>query len=88
MQRDGAPGQETSRHEHPDSVMITASGFERRLISASGESRDVTLEPGEVRWLDAQTHSGESIGSTPSHSFFVELKERREAPSGDSLGPS
>jgi hypothetical protein len=47
----------------------------------------VTLAPAEIRWLDAQTHSGENIGDTPTHVVFVELKE----PGGrgaESLGPS
>jgi hypothetical protein len=55
--------------------MVTLSGFERRLVGGTGETRDVTLAPGEVRWLDAQTHSGENIGDTPTHVVFVELKE-------------
>ena len=82
------PGQKTSPHEHPDSVMYTLSGFQRRLVGGSGESRDVALEPGEVRWLDAQTHSGENIGSRSTHVLFVELKERRESAAGGTLGPS
>jgi len=82
------PGQKTSPHEHPDSLMYTLSSFQRRLIGGSGESRDVALEPGEVRWLDAQTHSGENIGSTPTHVLFVELKESRETAAGGTLGPS
>jgi hypothetical protein len=68
--------------------MITLSGFDRRL-SIDGDSRDVTLEPHVVRWLDAQTHQGENIGSTETHVIFVELKEaslpgRRE----ETLGPT
>jgi hypothetical protein len=47
------PGQSTSPHVHPDSVMVTLSGFDRRLVGGSGESREVRLEPGEVRWLSA-----------------------------------
>lgn len=82
------PGQKTSPHEHPDSLMYTLSSFQRRLIGGSGESRDVALEPGEVRWLDAQIHSGENIGSTPTHVLFVELKELRETAAGGTLGPS
>ena len=82
------PGQKTSPHEHPDSLMYTLSSFQRRLIGGSGESRDVALEPGEVRWLDAQSHSGENIGSTPTHVLFVELKEPRETAAGGTLGPS
>jgi hypothetical protein len=68
------PGARTSPHDHPDSVMITLSGFDRRLIAGNGDACDVTLQPAQVRWLDAQTHSGENIGSTPTHVVFVELK--------------
>ena len=81
------PGQKTSPHDHPDSIMYTLSGFRRRLFDGAGKSRDVTLEPGEVRWLDAQTHSGENIGDTPTHVLFVELKESAN-PGEGSLGPT
>ena len=67
------PGAKTSPHDHPDSAMITLSGFDRRLTFGD-QTREVTLEPAQIRWLDAQTHSGENIGSTPTHVVFVELK--------------
>jgi len=82
------PGQKTSPHAHPDSVMHTVTSFERRLIGAGGDSRNVTLTQGETRWLDTQTHSGENIGSTPSHVIFVELKDSATPPGDASLGPS
>jgi hypothetical protein len=84
------PGQSTRPHEHPDSVMYTLSSFERRLVAGSGDARDVSLAEGEVRWLDAQTHSGENTGATPTHVLFVELKEGRssgETPASSTLGP-
>jgi hypothetical protein len=68
------PGDHTSPHRHPDSVMYTLSAFERRLIH-DGKGRDVKLESGRVNWLAAQDHSGENIGSTETHVLFVELKE-------------
>src|ERR687895_1376000 len=68
------PGDRTRPHTHPDSVMITASSFRRRL-TAGERSVDVELEAGAVRWLDAQKHSGENLGDTETHVFFVELKE-------------
>lgn len=67
-------GQRTSPHGHPDSVMVTLSSFSRRLVAEDGSHRDVELTPGQVRWLDAQTHSGENIGESPTHVVFVELK--------------
>ena len=68
------PGDRTSPHRHPDSVMYTLSSFERRLFHG-GQQRDVELQSGRVIWVTAQEHSGENIGSTESHSLFIELKE-------------
>ena len=82
------PGQRTSPHEHPNSVMYTLSTFRRRLINEAGQSVEVELSQGETRWLDGQVHSGENIGDTATHVLFVELKSAgHSAPTG-SLGPS
>ena len=84
------PGQRTSPHEHPDSVMITLSSFARRLVDAGGETRDVELEAGQIRWLDGQTHSGENVGETPRQVVFLELMEEPGAAGAASSvhGPS
>jgi hypothetical protein len=83
------PGDRTTPHDHPDSVMVTLSGFRRRLIDAD-RTADVDLEPGLVRWLGAQSHAGENIGDTDTHVIFVELKERAAgSTAGDAeLGPT
>ena len=85
------PGDRTTPHVHPDSVMVTLSDFKRRLVQGE-RSVDVELEAGLTRWLAAQEHSGENIGTTPTHVMLIELKE---APPGhgersgqDPLGPS
>jgi hypothetical protein len=67
------PGARTRLHDHPDSVMVTLSAFRRRL-TVDGATREVALEPGEVRWLDAQSHVGENTGDTPTRVVFIELK--------------
>jgi beta-alanine degradation protein BauB len=69
-----APGDRTTRHEHPDSVMITLISFRRRL-HADQAHRDVHIAAGTTAWLPAQQHAGEDIGDTPTHVVFVELKE-------------
>ncbi len=84
------PGDKTSAHRHPDSVMVTLSAFQRR-ISAGGRQVDVELPAGEVRWLGAQEHAGENTGGTETHSIFIELKEPNPGPVSASdapLGPS
>jgi len=85
------PGDRTTPHAHPDSVMYTMSAFRRRLVSGD-DQREVEMEAGLVGWLAAQEHSGENIGSTPTHVLFVELKDADPArgsgaAGGGSLGP-
>ena len=68
------PGDRTTPHEHPDSVMYTLSSFRRRLVSGDVQ-REVELQSGTVSWLPAQQHHGENIGDSETHALFVELKE-------------
>jgi len=69
-----SPGVRTTPHEHPDSVMVTLSGFRRRLYSGESQ-RDVELPAGMTGWLPAQQHAGENIGDTQTEVIFVELKD-------------
>src|SRR3954471_3426941 len=81
------PGDRTTPHEHPDSVMYTLSSFRRRLISGD-QQREVEIEAGTTGWLPAQQHAGENIGDTETHVLFVELKEGRTGIAGSgALGP-
>ena len=79
------PGDRTTPHRHPDSVMVTLSSFERRLHGAE-RTVDVALEAGVTRWLPAQSHAGENIGATETRVLFVELKDDARA-DGERLGP-
>ena len=80
------PGDRTTPHAHPDSVMVTLGDCRRRLIDGD-RSAEVELTSGLVRWLPAQEHAGENIGDTETHAIFVELKEPR-AGSGSGSGPA
>jgi hypothetical protein len=82
------PGARTNAHHHPDSVMVTMSGFRRR-VSSGGRQVDVDLPAGQVRWVSAQEHYGENTGDTSTHALFIELKEPAGAVSGPdgALGP-
>lgn len=87
------PGDRTTPHEHPNSVMVTLSSFRRRLYSGEME-RDVEIPAEKASWLPAQQHAGHNIGDTPTHVIFVELKDtavKDTAPeplSPGALGPS
>lgn len=80
------PGDRTSLHAHPDSVLYTLSEFRRRLYNADGESRDVEFSSGTTGWLPAQRHAGHNVGDSDTHVIFVELKRSTPASAAD-LGP-
>ena len=88
-----SPGDRTTPHAHPDSVMYTLSSFRRRLHQ-DGQHRDVEIPAGTTGWLPAQEHTGENIGDTPTHVLFVELKGGGSGggpalgPPGPALGPA
>ena len=86
LEYDDRPGDRTTPHTHPDSVMVTMSAFDRRL-SVGDQVRDVSLAPGQALWLPAQTHSGENIGTSETHVMLIELKESEPASGEAALGP-
>lgn len=81
------PGDRTTPHEHPDSVMYTRSAFRRRLYGENNEQREVEMKAGLTGWLPAQQHSGHNIGDTDTHVIFVEMKEGNAAAPPVALGP-
>lgn len=85
------PGDRTTPHGHPDSVMITLTSFRRRLYVDDGPHRDVEIDEETVAWLPAQQHAGHNIGETPTRVIFVELKEHTTeagpAPVDGPVGP-
>jgi hypothetical protein len=68
------PGDETTPHEHPNSVMYTLSPFRRQLFSGGAE-RKVEMPAGVAVWLAAQEHHAVNIGDSDTHVIFVELKD-------------
>jgi hypothetical protein len=83
------PGTLTLPHDHPDSVMITASSFRRELIQGE-RTAEVEIPAGRAMWLAAQSHAGHNIGETDTEVFFVELKEPApvaNSAGADALGP-
>ncbi len=81
------PGDRTTPHVHPGSVMYTLSNFRRRLYGGDGQTRDVEMAAGTTGWLPAQEHAGHNIGETDTHVIFVELKEHAPV-TATGLGPA
>jgi len=82
------PGESTTPHVHPNSVMVTLTGFQRRLRTDEG-AREVDIPANQAVWLPAQRHAGDNIGESATHTIFVELKgDAAGVVDGRVLGPS
>lgn len=82
------PGEETTPHDHPNSVLVALTDFQRQL-TIGARRQDVALAAGSAQWLPAQSHSGKNTGSTPTHSILIEIKHsRQQPPAADPMGPS
>ncbi|GAA4260410.1 hypothetical protein GCM10022255_088960 [Dactylosporangium darangshiense] len=71
--------QRTHPHRHPDSVMVTLNSFQRRVCSG-GWHADIELPAARARWVGAQEHAGENIGTSETRAVFIELKEPSPIP--------
>ncbi|MGK9147766.1 cytoplasmic protein [Plantibacter flavus] len=81
------PGDRTTPHDHPNSVLVALSDFSRRLM-AGGRTFDTALVTGQTVWIPAQRHSGENTGATPTHTILIELKgDAAGEASAGALGP-
>jgi len=68
------PGEAIVMHDHPDTLMVALSSFERRLTLANGRVIDTASRMGDVRWMPAQGHAGQNTGATATRALFIELK--------------
>ena len=82
------PGDRTTPHDHPNSVMVTLSSFSRKL-SAGGRVFETTIPSEQAVWIPAQRHFGENTGTTPTHTILIELKGPAAGTISDEvLGPA
>lgn len=83
-----APGESTTPHLHPNSVLVALTDFRRRLGTPAGH-RDVEMTASQVMWLPAQRHTGENIGETPTRTILIELKGTAAgSPDESVIGPT
>lgn len=68
------PGEKTAMHYHREFVLYALSAFDRKLTYPDGKTTSRSFVPGDVIWMDAQSHIGENIGKTNTHVVIVEIK--------------
>jgi hypothetical protein len=68
-------------HFHPARVTIALTGARYKVTTPEGKVIQREVEPGDVFFGEAVTHSTENIGGTGTRSYIVELKDRDWKPS-------
>lgn len=74
------PGEKIPLHAHPDTLMVVMAPFQRRLTLENGKTVTVDMKAGDVRWMPAQSHAGENIGTTETRALFIEFKAPAKQP--------
>ena len=68
-------GDKSPMHSHPHHAVYALEGSTLKSTSSDGKTNTVTMKTGEVVWRDAETHTIEIVGTTPSHALYIEIKK-------------
>ena len=69
------PGDKSPMHSHPHHAVYALDGSTLKSTSSDGKTNTFTMKTGQVVWRDAETHTIEIIGTTPSHALDIEIKK-------------
>jgi uncharacterized RmlC-like cupin family protein len=69
------PGAKTTMHYHRAFVLYAMSNFTRKLTYEDGRMTTRDFKPGDVIWMEAQSHIGENVGKTNTEVVIVEIKQ-------------
>ena len=68
------PGDKSEMHSHPDLIGVLLDAGSFKFTFPDGQTMDIELGKGEVRYFDAHEHAVENVGNTESHVILIELK--------------
>ena len=68
------PGEKTTQHYHPSFVLYAQAPFKRKITLPDGKIINREFKQGDTLFSEAQTHTGENTGETPTNVIMVEIK--------------
>lgn len=71
------PGQKIAPHTHPDHFLYVLSGGKLTISKPDGTSMVADVMPGQVMWINAETHSAVNSGTSVVKLLVNELKEAK-----------
>ncbi len=67
-------GEKSEMRSHPSYVVIAVTDAQLKFTSSDGQSMEVELKAGQVRYSNALDHATEIAGNGEAHLLLVELK--------------
>ncbi len=74
-----APGEQSARHSHPDSVIVVLTGGSIQNTTDDGNTTSTQPTPGDAFWWPALTHVTRNVGDSPIEGILVEPKNPHSA---------
>jgi len=74
-----APGEQSARHSHPDSVIVVLTGGSIQNTTDDGNTTSTQPKPGDAFWRPALTHVTKNVGDGPIEGILVEPKNPHSA---------
>jgi hypothetical protein len=68
------PGEKSPLHVHPDRLIYNIGNWKRKFTYPDGRTEIAEGLAGEVKWSPPLAHAGENIGTTETHTLFIEFK--------------
>ena len=69
-----APGEKSTMHQHPDSIVIPLSASKVRFTLPDGKTEDNDLASESAMYTPAGTHNPTNIGTGPIDALLIEFK--------------
>ncbi len=75
LEYEDVPGDKTNEHHHPAFFLYALTSFKRKITLPGGKIIMREFKAGDVMWSDEQVHTGENVGTSPTHVLMVEMKQ-------------
>ena len=69
------PGEKSVMHTHGPNASVFITPGTVRMTTPDGKSEDISMQPGDIAWADAEEHLPENLGGAPIEVVLVELKD-------------
>jgi len=83
-----APGEQSARHSHPDSVIVVLNGGSIQNTTDDDKTISSQPKPGDTLWRPALTHFTKNVGATSIEGILVEPKNPHSARPAGSADPT